>query len=780
MPTNVFHSYLRRWNDFSGMPVDQEEFLAWVDDCVLIYRHQIASTKVLAGKKGAVTGFTGAVEFGLTKEAAKQAEFQKLFYALGKLAPYCGTGHKTTFGLGQTRLGWTQAVSNLPDVQTMLAQRIEDLTAIFKAQRKRTGGERAVEIASKWATILARREMGESLQAIAQRLDRENSSRFGETLKAIEEKSRGYLVGKQALIQAGVTQLKISFKQKPNNDPKYRETISTFIATYYRLLKESRQIENEENTYFYVGCPSGWQSGDRLEYQKLLQSAGIPQLNVVPESRAAFMQAKEAGSLEYEKLLSAVLIVDIGSSTTDFTLVKSLHEVPIDFGSNALGASLIDKAIFDRTVAKHEQSSLLKKVFQEYSHHQARCELACRKAKEDYFSNEQLYSDPKSFARGFESINEQIYFIPEVNKLMISEILNQSLPELKLQSWISSFREAVSQAKQKLDEQGIMPKLVLMTGGASRMKFTHQICQEIFSEPETQIRLDPEPERCIALGLARVGRWDLRATAFKQEVNKLFESEKIKDLISRHIPELIELLTKPLAHALIENAVKPGLKDWQTNKIGTLADLETSMKSRAEQWLKSSLASEIINNKCTSWFNNKIQPDLAAETDPICRKFQIPRSSLRFEDSIDPAFVNPELRIGDAILTDTVAFIVNIVIGGGTLASIITLILTGHFTLPIALVYGASVMAAGMELNRNTVKEAIKTNFDIPSWMRSTFLSDQKIKDMCVSIKPELEKVLTEQLTANQEAFDQLIDKVGQSLQKVLDTKVQSCIILIQ
>jgi CRISPR-associated endoribonuclease Cas6 len=169
MPTNVFHSYLRRWNDFSGMAVDQETFLAWVEDHVLITRHQISSAKVLAGKKGAVTGFIGAVEFGLSKEAAKQPEFYKLFYALGKLAPYCGTGHKTTFGLGQTRLGWSlQATSEVPNVESLLAKRIEDLTDIFKAQRKRTGGVRAEEIATKWATILARREMGESLQVIAQ------------------------------------------------------------------------------------------------------------------------------------------------------------------------------------------------------------------------------------------------------------------------------------------------------------------------------------------------------------------------------------------------------------------------------------------------------------------------------------------------------------------------------------------------------------------------------------------------------------------------------------
>ncbi|MEH1949054.1 MAG: Hsp70 family protein [Nostoc sp.] len=590
----------------------------------------------------------------------------------------------------------------------------------------------------------------------------------------------GYLVGEQALIQAGVTQLTISFKQKPNNDPKYRETISTFVATYYRLLKESNQLAGGESSYFYIGCPSGWSVSDRTEYQKLLKEAGIPRLNVVPESRAAFMQAKEAGKLEYDKLLASVLIVDIGSSTTDFTLVKSLEEIPIDFGSNTLGASLIDKAIFARTLANHEQKALLEKVFQEYPHHQARCELACRKAKEDYFSNEQLYSDPESFARGFESINEQIYFIPQVNKLMMEEILNQPLPELELNSWIKSFRNSLTEAKEKLEKLEIVPQLVLMTGGASRMKFTHVLCQEMFPEPETLLRPDPEPERCIAMGLARVGRWDLRAAAFKQEVNKLFTSNKLKGLIERHIPELIESLTKPLADGLIVNAVKPGLKDWQKNKIRTLADLETALIGRAEQWLKSERAVQIINHQCASWFSNKIQPDLAAQTDPICRKFQIPRSSLRFEDSIDPTFVNPELQIGDAILAETVAFIVNVVIGGGAIASIITLILTGHLTWPIALVYGASLMAAGMELNRKSVQEVIKTNVDVPSWIRSNFLSDKKIENMCEQIKPELEKVLQEQLTANQEAFDKLIVKVEQGLQKSLSTKVQSCIILIQ
>ncbi len=37
--------------------------------------------------------------------------------------------------------------------------------------RKRTGGDRAQRVAETWATVLARREFGESLQAIAEDLE---------------------------------------------------------------------------------------------------------------------------------------------------------------------------------------------------------------------------------------------------------------------------------------------------------------------------------------------------------------------------------------------------------------------------------------------------------------------------------------------------------------------------------------------------------------------------------------------------------------------------------
>jgi CRISPR-associated endoribonuclease Cas6 len=171
VPENLFHSYLRRWNDFSKMPVEQETFVEWIDAGVIIHQHHLESMKVAAGKQGSVRGFTGAISLGLSKAALANAEFTRLFYALAKLAPYCGTGHKTTFGLGQTRLDWVEQKPAIAEqlLADTLAQRIEELTEVFTAQRKRRG-ERTDKIASTWATILARKETGESVRAIAQDL----------------------------------------------------------------------------------------------------------------------------------------------------------------------------------------------------------------------------------------------------------------------------------------------------------------------------------------------------------------------------------------------------------------------------------------------------------------------------------------------------------------------------------------------------------------------------------------------------------------------------------
>jgi len=84
------------------------------------------------------------------------------------------------------------------------------------------------------------------------------------------------------------------------------------------------------------------------------------------------------------------------------------------------------------------------------------------------------------------------------------------------------------------------------------------------------------------------------------------------------------------------------------------------------------------------WFNNKIQPELAEETDPICRKFQIPRSS---EDGIDLPWSTGAVH-GGRYPCYYSSFCSQSGDCWGMIGSLIALLLTGHFILPIALVYG--------------------------------------------------------------------------------------------
>lgn len=169
IPRNLFQSYLRRWNNFAKKNVEMEGFLDWVEQHVVILRHQLSSVKTVAGKSGSVTGFIGTVEMALMLKGKPDLTYLNLFKALGLYAPYCGTGHKTTFGLGLTRNGWSEHWLEQPfvTVEEILSDRIAQLTNIFRAQRKRQGKDRATNTAKLWAMIVARREFGDSLGEIA-------------------------------------------------------------------------------------------------------------------------------------------------------------------------------------------------------------------------------------------------------------------------------------------------------------------------------------------------------------------------------------------------------------------------------------------------------------------------------------------------------------------------------------------------------------------------------------------------------------------------------------
>jgi len=95
----AFGSYLNRWQHFS--PVEVGEPTAEFLESIVVARYKL-NTHILHFKAYQETGFEGECTFELP--AGVGEDCLKAMNALADFAFYCGTGAKTTMGMGQTRM----------------------------------------------------------------------------------------------------------------------------------------------------------------------------------------------------------------------------------------------------------------------------------------------------------------------------------------------------------------------------------------------------------------------------------------------------------------------------------------------------------------------------------------------------------------------------------------------------------------------------------------------------------------------------------------------------
>lgn len=101
-PDLVFGSYLQRWNAFSprSLPAETRRY---AQECVALGKFQLRSRFVSfeRGGKGGHVGFTGQVRF---RFLVGDGYWTRLMRLLAAFAFFCGTGYRTTVGLGQTTM----------------------------------------------------------------------------------------------------------------------------------------------------------------------------------------------------------------------------------------------------------------------------------------------------------------------------------------------------------------------------------------------------------------------------------------------------------------------------------------------------------------------------------------------------------------------------------------------------------------------------------------------------------------------------------------------------
>ena len=546
-------------------------------------------------------------------------------------------------------------------------------------------------------------------------------------------------IGENALRQSErMAELFLRFKSLPPADGVWpgERALRLFVRGIVRELADSRQLPRPGDARVFVGIPSGWTAvaeiARRLEtYRTALQAAGLAHVEFVPESRAAFMHARESGELQLglDQLSGRVLVVDLGSSTADCTLVKDLNPLPLDFGDVALGAALIEQTLLRHALQRHEAARRLAAFYQRHPARHAFDELCWRTLKEEFF-NAEAAGTPEPRARNIFAFElddgEEVLLRAMVDRDAMRAALAEKQPVLAGRGWRETLRACLVGAR---DAIGGDPDLVLFTGGASRMGFVTEDAQAIF--PTSRVVRGKAPELAIAKGLAWWGRTRLRAAAFTAEVEALCAKpadvpdsaapdaaapdnatpSAIGAVVRAELPALLDALAPVLAAGIAEQVVIPWGRAWREGRVATLRAFETATQTQAAAWIDSTTGHAAVAAAAQLWLR-RLTHALEELTDPICDRYRIPRRAL----GIDPAtHVSGQLLAGQAtggldfthvqglatVVNLVTAAVVGTLVGGSGKA----LLLAGPAGWVVGFVGAALLLFAGQQAAREAVKD---------------------------------------------------------------------------
>lgn len=101
-PVRCYQSWINKWNTFAPVQFDRTELLAFVTESARVSRAETKTQALNFGKHTEI-GWVGTCTFHFEQESALDEKLLRAVNCLANFAFYCGTGYKTTMGMGQTK-----------------------------------------------------------------------------------------------------------------------------------------------------------------------------------------------------------------------------------------------------------------------------------------------------------------------------------------------------------------------------------------------------------------------------------------------------------------------------------------------------------------------------------------------------------------------------------------------------------------------------------------------------------------------------------------------------
>ena len=556
-------------------------------------------------------------------------------------------------------------------------------------------------------------DLGDAESAVSRLSDAEQS--VPEELTVAGEKSfvtacavtseGGLLIGEQACYAAGVNRRALRFKSRFLSDPGSTADLRTFAAGVLGALYGSADLIQNTDCRFYVGCPAGWDRNAREDYRAIFERAGYPPVKIVSESRAAMVSACQSKHLQvgYDILSKSVLVVDVGSSTTDFAYILGGKEAEIATGGEvALGGGVMDEILLDACVEAARDARELRRTFAESEPWRTYCEFKARRLKERYFSDEAYWSEHDCSETVQIRYRRPVKLTLRMDADMARRMLEQGTPRLDGNSFRGEFTDALRQVRSQTTEKP--PELLFLTGGVSKMPQIRAWCREMF--PEAVVIAGTEPEFSVSRGLAWSGRIDEEMRQFRQEIEELRVSDAVERIVSGRIASLYAAAVDAMIEPVLDEVVMPVFDRWRSGELTALTDADKALQEDLAAYLRTDRAKQRLVAPITAWLRS-VAEDLEEYTVPICVRHHVPYQALSLRSGLSAEDIDIRLEAKNLFPVEEITWLIDSIISllvgllcGGSGVALIT---SG----PLGIAAGAGASLLLLLLGRERMEAAI-------------------------------------------------------------------------
>ncbi|MBR2801122.1 MAG: Hsp70 family protein [Erysipelotrichaceae bacterium] len=576
------------------------------------------------------------------------------------------------------------------------------------------------------------------------------------------------LIGENACYAKNAQKRKLRFKSRFLKDPGVEQDVKSFAAGVLGALYASGDLlRNDNESCFYIGCPAGWDRNERERYREIFERVGYPPAKVISESRAALIAACQSKHLQigYDILSRPMLVVDIGSSTTDFAYINRGREVEMQTGGEVfLGGGIMDELLLNYCVDSSSNPQKIRKIFAESEAWKNYCEFACRRLKERYYSDVEYFRDHECR----DSVLIRQSFPPVRLSLTMDEKVAKHLEEgaserLNGSSFKEVFLESLRNVRQAIS--GNVPELLFLTGGVSKMPGIRQWCAEIF--PEAVIITGSEPEFSVTKGLAWSGKIDEELREFRSDLEELKQATTVEDIVKEHIVDLYKDIVDTLTKPIIRKAAEPVFERWRNGEIQKLTDTNEALEREIAAYLRSDEARELMIAPVTAWLK-PIAEKLEEYTVPICIKHHVPYSALSLKSYMRISDLDVKISAKDVFAVNEITWlidsIISIIVGLLCGGSGVALIASG----PTGIFAGMMISILVLALGKDKMEELLLKT-DLPRPLRK-LVPKNTIEARLDTITAEVRANLYESLKTdkNEEITQRLVDDISAQIEECL------------